>query len=386
MDKILKRVRTAERQVARRLAKAKAMSKTENKTQDRRWAKAVGKEIGHHRYKAIKARHEDWSMGPLAPRRDVSRVDEHGNYYGSVSSLMSRLEVPLRETERAEITAWCGGHKLLCLAVGDRVVLTEGPYKGKISTIKRINREFATVELGDEIITNITVPDYIRTDETDAVEPQPTPWPISAVRLVHPLPDHKTGKTRDVIIRELKPVNVSFDRPTRKLSFARMVPGANVRIPWPIQKPAVRVTHACDTQRIDVEKITFVPTLLKPPMPEAVLDELRNRYSVFRTRHTPEYIALKEAEAAEAKNRKKSGSAMLLPVQEFNRKLREERRALGQPLLTDEMLAKIGEVIAKNKQRRAAGINIEAENVTKAVEQMSIQEDASTTTDAGPRV
>jgi large subunit ribosomal protein L24 len=43
---------------------------------------------------------------------------------------------------------------------------------------------------------------------------------------------------------------------------------------------------------------------------------------------------------------------MVTPVQEFNRMQREIRRARGQPVLTEEMLAKIGEVMARNLNAR----------------------------------
>ncbi len=219
----------------------------------------------------------------------------------------------------------------------------------------------------------------------DSVEAMNTAYPISAVRLVHPLPDPKTGQVCDVIIRELKPIGITHDKPTRRVSFGRFVPGLNVRIPWPEVAPKPREEHPIDTKRIDLEVRTFVPTLLRPPIPEAVLDELRGRYSKFRTRHTPEYVAKKEAEEAEKQARKKSAKEMLLPVQEYNRKMREQRRALGQPELTNEMLAKIGEVIARNKQRRAQGVSVAADNVQKAVAQLSIEDGAAKTPKDQPR-
>jgi large subunit ribosomal protein L24 len=177
------------------------------------------------------------------------------------------------------------------------------------------------------------------------------------------------------------------DRPTRRVSFARIVPGLNARIPWPENAPVEHEEYEADTKRIDLEDRTYVPTLLRPPMPEVVLDELRNRYSKFRTRHTPEYIAKKEAEEAEKQARKQSAKTMLLPVQEYNRKLREQRRALGQPVLTEEMLAKIGEVMARNAERRAQGVNTAVDNVQKAVEQLSMEDNVTTTTtEDQPRV
>ena len=227
---------------------------------------------------------------------------------------------------------------------------------------------------------NQRIPDFIRTAETNQVEPLPARIPVSSVRLVHPVRNPKTGVVRDVIVRQLKPVNIMHDRPTRTVTYARVIPGENVRVPWPRHEPRTHPDHAADTKRLEVEERTFVPTLLRPPVPEAVLDELRNRYSKFRTRHTPEYVAQKEAEEAAKQARKKSAQTMLLPVQEYNRKLREQRRALGQPVLTDEMLTRIGEVVARNKQLRASGGKTSSEPVDKlqkAVEQLSLGSDAA---------
>lgn len=238
------------------------------------------------------------------------------------------------------------------------------------------------------------VPEWIRGEDVRAVQQYKSAVPISSIRLVHPLTDPATGTTRDVIIRELKPVGISHDRPTRRVRFARIVPGLNVRIPWPRVEPTAREDHVVDTLRLEVEERTFVPTLLRPPMPESVVDELRNRYSKFRTRHTPEYVARVEAEEADKRARRKGTAAgMLLPVQEYNRRMRELRRQRGQPELTDEMLEKIGEVVARNRLGRSAAAgaapaappvpesaDAEVSAVQEAVEQLSLGGDSQGTT------
>lgn len=173
--------------------------------------------------------------------------------------------------------------------------------------------------------------------------------PISAVRLVHPLTDPNTGITRDVIIRNLTAGPVKWHRQTGWRAWTRYITGLNVAIPWPERPPQERVDHPSDTKRADVEEPTFVPSLLRCPVPEGLIDELRNRYSKFRTRHEEAYIQRKEAEAAEKQARHKAAQSMLTPLQEFNREQRALRRARGQPMLTQEMLAKIGQVIARNK-------------------------------------
>jgi large subunit ribosomal protein L24 len=47
---------------------------------------------------------------------------------------------------------------------------------------------------------------------------------------------------------------------------------------------------------MEVETPTWVPSLRNAPFPSSVLDELRNKYSKYRTRHDPEYVAKKHVE------------------------------------------------------------------------------------------
>lgn len=137
------------------------------------------------------------------------------------------------------------------------------------------------------------------------------------------------------------------------------MPGLNIIIPWPKLEPQEKLDHPGDTLRIDVEERTFVPTLLRPPMPEAVLDELRNKYSRFRTRHEPEYIARLEAEEQVKTDRVKLMDSMRSPLQELHRAERASKKKKGKPRLTVEMLEEIGKVIAKSRERtlQAAGVS-----------------------------
>lgn len=176
------------------------------------------------------------------------------------------------------------------------------------------------------------------------------PIPLTSVRLVFPLTDTETGETRDVIVKKL--VNTSFfhNRETNSTYWKRVIPGLNLIVPWPKQEPKERKDFDCDTVRLDVEVRTFVPTLLRPPMPTSVIDELRNKYSKFRTRHDPEYIEAKMQEDREAEAKKKQIEEMRTPLKEINRKERKLRKAKGKGKLTTEMLERIGRVIAKKRQ------------------------------------
>lgn len=189
-------------------------------------------------------------------------------------------------------------------------------------------------------------------DEGDerTVRAMPKPVPLTSVRLVYPLTDNETGETRDVIVKKL--VNTAFfhDRSTSSTYWKRVIPGLNITVPWPKQDPKEHQDNDCDTLRMEVETRTFVPTLLRPPMPTSVIDELRNKFSKFRTRHDPEYIAAKMQEDREAEAKKQLIEKMRTPLKDINRKERKMRRAKGKGTLTPDMLERLGRVIAQKKQ------------------------------------
>ena len=175
------------------------------------------------------------------------------------------------------------------------------------------------------------------------------PIKLSSVKLVVPLPDAETGTVRDVIVRDITNGNIFYDRHSGHKRWTRFIAGLYTVIPWPKRVPVKHVDHDCDTLRMDVETRTFVPTLLKPPMPSSVIDELRNKFSIFRTRHEESYIEQRIAEEEAKEEKKRSVRLMQTPVNEINRKIRREKKALGKGELTPEMLAKIGQVIEQKK-------------------------------------
>jgi large subunit ribosomal protein L24 len=47
---------------------------------------------------------------------------------------------------------------------------------------------------------------------------------------------------------------------------------------------------------MEVETPTWIPSLHYAPFPPSVLDELRNKFSKYRTRHDPEFVEEKKME------------------------------------------------------------------------------------------
>lgn len=173
----------------------------------------------------------------------------------------------------------------------------------------------------------------------------------------------RTRQYRDVIIKELVPRNIYRDKATGRVTWSRMVSGLQIEIPWSQVAEKAEIEewekvledHPCDTPRSDVVERTYLPTLIRPPMPHSVIDELRNRYSKFRTRHSPAYLIKMEAREAKSETRKLAARQLMsTPLQEVKAKFRQMRKQRGQPVLTDSMLARIGEIMVKNSHKAPA--------------------------------
>ena len=146
-----------------------------------------------------------------------------------------------------------------------------------------------------------------------------------------------------------------------------------------------------DTLRYEVEERTWIPTLLRAPMPGGVIDELRGKYSRFRNRHEEGYIRAQEARAKRREEWRKwqeSSEGMLMtPGKEARQREVQELKKKGKPTLGEETLQRIGEVMAKNhialtasrerdvRERDAlARFQAEKENMGKRVGEKELQQ------------
>lgn len=177
------------------------------------------------------------------------------------------------------------------------------------------------------------------------------PFPLSSVRLVHPLPHPTTGVLTDTIIQSL-----TINDHNRK----RYVTGNETTIPYPPRPPAgSRPEYDVDTLRIDVEEETWVPRLLAEPFPAGVIDELRGKYSKYRTRHEDAYMErLREREEAKRRREEVDKTRMMSPMDEWAEVRRREAEVREEPVLDEGMLERIGRVMARNK-----GLGVEGGDV-----------------------
>ena len=171
MLKLVKRTAQAEKQVARRRKIRERALDAIHDSRVNNVRKSLNEEIRLQEKQARRARREAWTMGPLAPQRNhaAAMADEarrgrssftnrFGNeqfaeeslpHWGTLSIRRLRNEgsSPISEREAKARCAWAGSPDFLCLAQGDRAVVTEGPFKGSIGPIKEIRVEQGTVTL-----------------------------------------------------------------------------------------------------------------------------------------------------------------------------------------------------------------------------------------------
>ncbi|KFX93125.1 hypothetical protein O988_06975 [Pseudogymnoascus sp. VKM F-3808] len=345
MQAVIRRTVLAERQAARRLVKRRTKNHHEEMKTRREHERFAQKQLTGDIKNARAARREDYDLGPLAPRRDVGLKKDT---YGTIHS--HRLQgQKLTDEEKKAVNP--SGWRYANIVAGDRVVLLEGADKGRIGKVQSFDKEKQQVTIEGLNMVDIAVPKWMMASadsDNRPVRSVEKPVSIAAVKLVVPLPDPETGTVRDVIVRDIENSKIYHEK-SGGVRFTRMIAGLNTVIPWPKTAPKEHTDHDADTLRIDVETRTFLPTLLKPPMPESVIDELRNRFSIFRTRHEDAYIEKKAAEIEAKEERKKSIKLMRTPLNEVNKRERTKRKALGKGELTPEMLESIGAVIARKK-------------------------------------
>ncbi|EEH18537.2 hypothetical protein PABG_07597 [Paracoccidioides brasiliensis Pb03] len=274
-----------------------------------------------------KSRREDWLKGPLAPKRD----------YASLQGLHGTLPPPftnppsLPRANRA---------KFVNFAPGDRVVVINGRERGRIGTVSAINAKSQTMTINGINKVDIRYPKFILGDENDKrpYRPISMPVPFEDVRLVVPLTNSETGKVEDVVVKHMYAGEPFIDHPygVDTPKHTRYISDLDVEIPWP--QPIIEdyKDEQVDTLRIDVEDRTHIPYLNERPFPLTVLDELRNKFSKFRTRHDPEWVALKEEE---------------------DRRLEEQKNKLWVTPKTAYMAQKAQQRVEEREQRKDADGN-----------------------------
>ncbi|KAF2184419.1 hypothetical protein K469DRAFT_502648, partial [Zopfia rhizophila CBS 207.26] len=287
---------------------------------------------------ARKNRLEDWNLGPLRPNRAIGRDAEK---YGALEAGQMRLiDVP----EHMRRKEWP-------IVEGDRVVIIKGRNRGKIGVVKKLSKTREEVQIKD---LNMAYADGSAWNTPPGETPkakQETEQviPYSDIRLVATIYNdpRNNGQDKDVIVDSLNMVRQgkSVDPITDEPIYKRYVTGTDIEIAFPEKPEPNIVDYASDTLRITVEERSFIPTLLMPPIPESVIDELRGKYSKFRTRHDEEFLEKVKRFDDHAEVKKELIKTMKTPLQVLREQAREQKEKRPKPELTDDLLARIGQIM-----------------------------------------
>ncbi|CAK4027154.1 Hypothetical predicted protein [Lecanosticta acicola] len=340
MQRVVQRAKRAERVATRQLEKQKRLRDAgEGWGRKQAQLQTARRDRGFIRQER-RQRKEDWELGPLAPRRDAG---DKRTSYGSISIYEW---IPGDVDPKKRVKWW---H----IAAGDRVVMLTGRDRGKIGTVSNVHPEKNALQIRNLNMYDVWMPEWMRSENNDDRHVVPTPGHVSLddVRLVYPLPDPETGIPRDVVIDRLESKFRMASKKDEDERGERVIPGTNIMIPWPAKADDRFEDHEIDTPRLKVEEETFRPYLLRPIMPLSVIDELRNKYSRFRTRHDYEYIQQKELEDSKTEGRKELIKTMRTPMQELAALRAAQKQAQPPKELTQDQLAKIGEVIVREGKK-----------------------------------
>ncbi|CAI7614710.1 unnamed protein product [Penicillium glandicola] len=287
MQRVIQRTTSARRQALKKTIKNHERQELLDRVGIRRARKDFGGALSSQFQEARKNRWEDWEKGPLAPMRDSGL--QRTTYGGQDASVLHPPRLPKQEQRR---------HVLF--AEGDRVCVMRGRDQGKINVIQQVNRDSETVLIKGINMADVIIPEWAkdRLGNTGDTQPQAFPVSFDDIRHVIPLEDTETGKMQNVIVQHAYAAGPYVERGdhSKLPRFTRYVSGLDIEIPWPAEEEPVITDGDMDTTRMAVETSTFTPTLEQPPMPSTVIDELRNKYSRFRTRHDPEYLREKMKE------------------------------------------------------------------------------------------
>ncbi|KAJ5948493.1 hypothetical protein N7454_001800 [Penicillium verhagenii] len=275
MQKVVQRATSARKQAQKKIFRAKQAIQVADRQHVLRTRQDYNKALVSGLKEARATRWEDWEKGHLAPMRHVGN---QATTYGAVEvSLMHPPAIP-KHLRRKQIL----------FAVGDRVCVIRGRDKGKINDITQVNEDSETVIINNINQAEINVPEFAKISmgiQTDTVT-QSLPVSMNDVR--HVIALEMGNETKDHIIQHVYAANSS--------RFTRYVSGLDIEIPWPSESAPSTEVAECDTRGSEVADMSWVPSMDEPPFPSTVIDELRNKYSRFRTRHDAEYVEKKVLE------------------------------------------------------------------------------------------
>lgn len=162
------------------------------------------------------------------------------------------------------------------------------------------------------------MPEYLKDvhNYQNSVTSMPISLSINDIRLVVTLEEN--GAPYEAIAKHVIAGPPFVKRPNLVTPrHSRYIKGEDIPIPWPNEDviPTIEDKEG-DTLRQEVEHETYIPSMQYAPFESTIIDELRNKYSKYRTRHDPEWVKAKQME--DLKKEYLATQAMLTPRGELH--------------------------------------------------------------------
>ncbi|KAL3434736.1 hypothetical protein BDV09DRAFT_169261 [Aspergillus tetrazonus] len=345
MQKVVRRTALARNQAQRKAIRANKDARHEELNDSLRQRFAYNRfQLDNIRAERLRRR-EDWMRGPLAPQRDAG-LD--GKMFGALSPQAMQPPAIPKHLRR----------KYINFAPGDRVCILKGRDKGKINVVTRVDPENETLTVKDCNVADVYFPEWLSEQFGNKSPFQTVPLPVSIddVRLVVALDDPATGVTRDVLVEHVYGGGPLLEREqgVDTPRHTRYIAGEDIEIPWPRPEKPTFKDEEWDTLRMEVETPTWVPSLHYAPFPPSVLDELRNKFSKYRTRHDPEFVEQKKLEDLKKEYLQSrslmtpKGELMAMIKQKKKEELEKRRDADGNLMMDEQTLSFIEMYMKEN--------------------------------------
>ncbi|CRG85351.1 hypothetical protein PISL3812_02444 [Talaromyces islandicus] len=322
MQNVIRRTALARNQAARKL---KIQQKQEAREEVKTFIRENGQQEKNKNQLSKEARlrrTDDWLRGSIAPKVDSGLFAET---YGTAPPFgMALPKIPKHQRK-----------KYINFAKGDRVAILKGIDKGKIGVIDSVDPERESVTLKNHNIADVSMPQWLQDaySSKNAVSSVPISLSINDIRLVVTLEEN--GTPYEAIAKHVIGGHPFIKRPNDVTPrHTRYIKGEGIPIPWPNEDVTPTIEdNDVDSLRQEVEHETYVPSMQYAPFESTIIDELRNKYSKYRTRHDPEWVKAKKME--DLKKEYLATRAMLTPQSEQKAR-RLEARAEARKALIDE--------------------------------------------------
>lgn len=219
------------------------------------------------------------------PKQFRLRDTKNTNRYVLPSFEQTLDQVPQKE-QRKKITD-------IGFIEGDLVYVTGGEHKGQISTVFQYTPDFDSVFLSD-ISEKKVIPKFQWFDQQEShLIDYPKQIPREHVKLAAKDRDEK-GNTYYIVADELVYRDKYYDDSHKKWLPKRFIKHHdNVEIPWPAPPREFKEGDLSTSEQKALEKTYELQSLVIPPFPSEVMDQLRNPHSKFKTKYLTEAQARK---------------------------------------------------------------------------------------------